>query len=384
MWTVATGSDPAPTLLPRRFARWRRYAPQVVVALAFLLTLAAIENVKRYGAWGDIVAVVGVAPLAILPFRPLLAWRVAWVAGLLTLTAPGPDKQWPWYPAEIIVYLVVLFVVATRQPPRVLLWVWLFSIVLVLPFVPDDGTRNGIIFFFTLIMVVGDQIRRRIEAQRELAAEEERGLVLTERARIARELHDVVAHHMSLIAVRAETAPFRLNGLPEPAREEFVQVSREAREALTEMRRLLGVLRRDSQTPETAPQPGLADLPHLVAAARRAGADVRLNRPRDLVEVPGAVGLSAYRIVQEALSNAARHAAGAAVTVELNRTDGAIVVRVVNRPPRHAPKPSDEAGQGLIGMRERAAMLGGELVAGPTQDGGYEVRAVLPTVDGER
>jgi signal transduction histidine kinase len=203
--------------------------------------------------------------------------------------------------------------------------------------------------------------------------------VLEERTRIARELHDVVAHHMSLIAVRAETAPYRLTGLPEPAQAEFGSLSQVAREALTEMRQLLGVLRHD-QPADLAPQPELADLPALVDAARQAGLPVELSAPTALDRVPAGVGVCAYRIVQESLSNASQHAPGAPVTVSVGHDSGAVLLRVANGPGGPAG-PSGNVhgpGHGLTGMRERVALLGGSLSAGPSPDGGFVVSAVLP------
>ena len=165
--------------------------------------------------------------------------------------------------------------------------------------------------FFTAVAVVVDSTGSRLRAQLALTTqtervedERQRRAVLEERTRIARELHDVVAHHMSLIAVRAETAPYRLTGLPESALAEFSSLSGVAREALTEMRRLLGVLRDDAPA-DLAPQPELADLPTLVEGAREAGLSIELSAPASLRPVPSGVGVCAYRIVQESLSNAA-------------------------------------------------------------------------------
>jgi signal transduction histidine kinase len=140
--------------------------------------------------------------------------------------------------------------------------------------------------------------------------EEARRAALEERTRMARELHDVVAHHMSLIAVQSETARYRRPDLQEAALVELGSISEQAREALLEMRRLLGVLR-EGNPPERAPQPKLDDLPELVAAARRAGVAVELSMPDDPARLPPGISLCAYRIIQEALSNAGRHAPGA-------------------------------------------------------------------------
>jgi signal transduction histidine kinase len=223
--------------------------------------------------------------------------------------------------------------------------------------------------------------RREASEQAELARSRgERSAVLEERARIAREMHDVVAHHMSMIAVQAETAPYRISGLTGQAEQEFAALSQAAREALTDMRQLLRVLRNEDDVGERAPQPGLADMPALVDTARRAGADVALAMPSPDGDVPPAVALTAYRIVQESLSNAGRHAPGAPVRIDIANGDGTVKVDVVNGPGGTAPADANGAGQpghGLAGMRERVALLGGRLHAGPS-GGGFAVHAELP------
>jgi signal transduction histidine kinase len=223
-------------------------------------------------------------------------------------------------------------------------------------------------------------------ARRELAAQFERNelegarrAVLEERTRIAREMHDVVAHHMSLIAVQAETAPYRLSELPGSALEEFSSLSAHAREALSDMRRLLGALRNEGPA-ERAPQPRLNDVPDLVAASQRAGVDISLTMSDfDAVTSPG-VELCAYRIVQEALSNANRHALGSEVSVVVEGDDEALRLRVRNGPGLQQPAIAGEprTGHGLVGMSERVAMLGGDLVAQEDPEGGFVVAAVLP------
>jgi signal transduction histidine kinase len=239
---------------------------------------------------------------------------------------------------------------------------------------------------FTAVAVAVDSVSSRRRAQLALTALAERTelsqtqlTVLEERTRIARELHDVVAHHMSLIAVRAETAPYRLADLPDPVRTEFLALSGAAREALVDMRRLLGVLRQEQQA-GLAPQPQLADLPVLVESARLAGVPVELSAPGVLDGVPAAVGVCAYRIVQESLSNASQHAPGAAVTVSVGHDASTVTLRVANGPGDHAGPAGTglRAGHGIAGMRERVALLGGSLSAGPAADGGFVVAAVLP------
>jgi len=186
---------------------------------------------------------------------------------------------------------------------------------------------------------------------------------------------------MSLIAVRAETAPYRLSDIGEPARDEFLALSGAAREALADMRRLLGVLRDDGPAGRT-PQPELHDLRALVASVQLAGMAVDLALPDELSGIPASVGVCVYRIVQESLSNASRHAPGAAVTVEVGRDEAAVWLRVANGPGRTRRRGDDGhgPGQGLIGMRERVTLLGGQLSAGPEPGGGFVVAAQLPLV----
>jgi signal transduction histidine kinase len=280
----------------------------------------------------------------------------------------------------IIVFLPVMYAVGATQPTRTNIWVWSATALLVFVEARPDSQPLTIILL-TLLLVAGDQVRRRARAQRDLVQQQERSTVLTERTRIARELHDVVAHHMSLIAVRAETAPYRITGLSEPAREEFGEISAAARESLVEMRRLLGVLRSEGQEVLTAPQPGIADLGELVERARQAGAEVELVLPEGAVAASPAVELTAYRIVQEALSNVGRHAPGVPATVRLDSDGTALTVVVHNGAPAR-PLPYNGDGHGLVGMRERAVALGGRLSAGPQPDGGFEVHAVLPLSGG--
>jgi signal transduction histidine kinase len=179
---------------------------------------------------------------------------------------------------------------------------------------------------------------------------------------------------MSMIAVRAETAPYRVpEELPASAREELATIATAARAALTDMRRLLGVLRSEHGETPTTPQPGMADLDELVAATRAAGVDVTMTM-NGAAAVPETVGLAAYRIVQEALANAARHAPGGPVHIAGRGLSDRLELTVRNR--RTGPASSTD-GHGLIGMRERAALLGGELTAGPDRFD-FVVTATLP------
>ena len=224
-----------------------------------------------------------------------------------------------------------------------------------------------------------------------------------ERARIARELHDVVAHHISMIAVQAETARLTTPGMPAAGAQRLSQIGDTARAGLTEMRRLLGVLREDAQASaadlpgadqmgrerlgaDRHPQPGLRQLNELVDEARSAsGAAARLIVSGPPATLDPGVELAAYRIVQEALTNARRHATGAAVDVELRYTSDALRLRIRDNGPGPpltsplAPAAAREAGgHGLAGMRERAAAAGGDLRTGAAPGGGFLIEATLP------
>ncbi|MQY07131.1 sensor histidine kinase [Actinomadura macrotermitis] len=235
---------------------------------------------------------------------------------------------------------------------------------------------------------------RTSETLTQLMAVQREQAVMRERARIARELHDVVAHSVSMIAVQAETAPYTMDELSPQARAGYTEIARTAREALVEMRRLLSVLRADAQPePESAPQPRLDRLSELIDQHRGAGGQVDLAVHGDPRALSTTVELSAYRIVQEALTNARRHAPGAEVKVDLMylpdrlevrvRDDGAAAPTMVlnrERPAARTAVLDDPAGSGhgLVGMRERATMLGGRFSAGPATEGGFVVEAELP------
>ncbi|WP_433227641.1 sensor histidine kinase [Actinomadura formosensis] len=252
---------------------------------------------------------------------------------------------------------------------------------------------------------------RTNETLTRLTAVQREQAVMRERARIARELHDVVAHSVSMIAVQAETAPYTMANLSPEARAGYTEIAKTAREALVEMRRLLSVLRADAAPgPDTAnsPQPRLDRLPDLIEQHRGAGGSVDLAVHGDPRALSTTVELSAYRIVQEALTNARRHAPGADVHVDLMFLPDRLAVRVrdgggsartqvPNRDDPHSrtavldpagptavdgrtrlEMPEPGGGHGLVGMRERATMLGGRFSAGPATEGGFLVEAELP------
>lgn len=349
------------------------------------------------GATALIFAAWQVVPLVIAGYRPLLGWVVA-MTGIFFVpfaVVPLPDngtQPWPWLPHALIAYLPIQYAVARRHR----LWIGIASWLLVglagtfatqhEPSYPYTDTNASQWMLAAVALVIGAAIRtsalaRQRVVQEELVTAEERSRrqLLEERTRIAREMHDVVAHHMSMIAVQASTAEYRLGELSDEAKQEFTSISESARQSLTEMRRLLAVLRSD-ESGERAPQPGLDGIGALVEATRRAGTAVEYEA-RDLpTAVSETVSLTGYRIVQEALSNVVRHAPGAATRVALNGSPTELTIRVTNAEPEGVVRSLEQNrnGHGLVGMRERTAMLGGTLSAAPRQDGGFEVVAKLP------
>jgi signal transduction histidine kinase len=394
------GPDPAPAW-QRRWARQASVAlatlGAVVAALAILgLVLALRQPLPPPPAYfrGEhprflLDTTAELAPLLLAARFPLLAWRLGYLIVLLLPLVPGQPRV---APPQVAVLLIVFCAAGLRNPRPVLWAMWALMLIPAWLWIGPGWDKP---VAATLALTAGaaglDLARAWRRARRELAAQAERAereharrAVLEERARIARDLHDVVAHHLSLMAIQAGTAPYRVAGLPDPAREEFASLSQAARAALADMRSLLGVLRSD-QPPERAPQPRLADLPELAAAARRAGIDVELSMPDTRGPVPHSAEMCLYRIVQEALSNAGRHAAGAAVTVNVSLDDGCLRLQVSNgpgTPAQHQPNghqaASGHPGHGLPGMRERVTLLGGTLTAGPAPGGGWAGSAVLP------
>jgi signal transduction histidine kinase len=195
-----------------------------------------------------------------------------------------------------------------------------------------------------------------------------------ERARIARELHDIVAHHLSVVVLHAAGA--RASGGADPAT--LAEIEHSGRQALTETRRLFGVLRDPDEEVGRAPQPGISELPALAGSLRAAGLEVSLSIDGDHAALPPAVNVSAYRIVQEALTNVLKHAGPARADVTVGCAGSAVTIEVTDDGPGNPAPPELTGGQGLAGMRERVAVFGGDLRAGPRPGGGFAVRARLP------
>ena len=400
LWRDLNPSAGAPLApLAGQRAPWLAWLPHLlVVALAVALgAVAGGEAATDAGVPVRLALTLGVAqglPLVLALYRPMAGFWLSLAAGMLVsevLRAGGPGPVWA--ETSLLVHLGVLALVGLQARPRVLVELWLLTLgagtILVqrMPGLNASADLAEMTTLSAIVLVAGGALGGRRETQRRLAeqqrisdTERARRALLEERTRIARELHDVVAHHMSVIAIQAEAAPYRVPDPPEELARSFETIRATAAEGLGELRRLVGVLRADD---DAGPQPTLERLEELVATVERAGVTVTVavtGTPRPL---PPGVELSAYRIVQEALSNAVRHAPGSQVRVELGYRPAGLALRVVNGPARSVPLPSPTAGHGVLGMAERAAMLGGELTAEPRPEGGFAVTAVLPLPDGE-
>ncbi|WP_097869684.1 sensor histidine kinase [Streptomyces sp. rh34] len=360
----------------RRVVVWTPHA--LVLFAAFLVMMAGFAEWEFRLLMGLVPAI----PVAMTLIRPVAAF---WASMLATVFC-GILGSELWGPGAFAAQVVVMVVVAARTRPRTAAWMWLLTLLfgmLVEGGSPSTTAPLATVSAFALLVVAVVQIRR--DAEREVtvqrtvtAVERDRRTLLEERTTIARELHDVVAHHMSVVAIQAEAAPYRVENPPPELEQAFVTIRENAVAALTELRRVLGVVRAEDYEAPDAPQPTLAALDGLLDNVRETGLETEKVITGAVRELPQGVELSAYRIVQEALSNSLRHAPGASARVELGYVLGGLGLRVVNGPPRGLVKPSPGAGHGITGMRERVAMLNGEMTAGTTEDGGYEIAVFLP------
>jgi signal transduction histidine kinase len=377
----------SPTLQPMR-TLVRRHGDLVLA-----VGLAAVAEAELFLLHLDyerslFVPIMLLVPLALIwrtryPLAVLAVHIVAWV--LIDLYTPANEDP---LTLAITLAIAVYSVGAHTFGWRALAGAMLVAALAVLATIVDWNQESfvnlvGNLTFFAGIFggtwLAGWTIRRRRGRERDLILEREekaRVAVLEERTRIARELHDVVAHAISVIVLQARGARHALNAEPDDAREAIDAIERTATEGLQEMRRLLGMLRTENEEVALAPQPSLAQLDTLIGHVRDAGLPVDLRvegRPRELA--PG-VDLSAYRIVQEALTNALKHAGTAKARVLVRYGDDVLEVEVADTGSGGAS--NGAVGHGLVGMRERVAVFGGDLESGPRIEGGYVVRARLP------
>ncbi|MBC2877900.1 MULTISPECIES: sensor histidine kinase [Streptomyces] len=374
-------------VVPRATRRYVRWLPHTaLVTFTVFLMFQALAQ----GGTPMTSLLVGV-PILLTLVRPIGAWWCSVAVIFLSSVAvmgSGLSMSIPF-----AVHALVMLLVAMRSRPRVAGEMWLATagigvfLTVIHPVIAGPSlfeylVISGVLLFAVLAFRVLRESREQVAVQAAVTeVERSRRTVLEERTTIARELHDVVAHHMSVVAIQAEAAPYRVQDTPPELAAAFATIRENAVAALTELRRVLGVIRSDSSdvldAPE-APQPTLDALDGLLANVRQAGLTVEHVVTGAVRPLPQGVELSAYRIVQEALSNVLRHAPGSTARVEVAYVLGGLGLRVVNGPPDRTAKPSPGAGHGVLGMRERVGMLGGEMTAEPTADGGYEVSAFLP------
>jgi signal transduction histidine kinase len=373
----------------------RRIEPRVLDrALCVVFAALAVVDVATGAAVGPpVVTALGLAVLCFLPLarrRAPIAAIAIWSSVLTVMVAAGAD------PYEMTTAFVGLFVYpyaagAYADGPRVLVAIpAVWGALTVMALDADDSVVGDVFFpstFGMLFLLAGRAVRSRsrltaelheaaVRADEEREADAERA-VADERRRIAREMHDVVAHSVSMMVVQAGGARRILEREPARAVAAAELIERTGREALAEMRALLGVLHADEH-PEYAPQPTLAELDGLVERARSAGVPVEVTVEGARRELPVGLDLAAYRVVQEALTNVVKHAGGAPTEVSVHYRADAVEVRIADRGNGSVTARLGGGGHGLVGMRERVRVYGGELHAGRRRGGGFEVRALLP------
>lgn len=335
------------------------------------------------------VAAAMFLPVALARFNPLLGWVIVAVTAVTVpvIWENTETYTYPWHPGQLIALLVLVFAVAVRMSPAVTLIVVGVTSGAGLIFMPGMDGRGWMIGFFALGFA-GYLVQRLVTSRRQLADQTARTRVerdlrtgLEEKARIARDLHDIVAHHMSLVVVAAQTAPYRHPGISEPVRAEFESIAGTARTALDEVRGILGVLRTEDISAPLTPQPGMADLDELFDGARRAGVDLTVTVDGVARPIDASTGLAVYRCVQEALANAGRHAPGQPVAVSIGYGLTELTARVSNPLPDVAVDAGSTGGNGVRGMTDRIGALGGLLTAGVVDAQGrptFRVLAQLP------
>ena len=363
------------------------WPPLAAALLGVAAVVQAAGHVDEPGmaVLGTLLALAMTAPVALAMIWPVIAAALCGLATLLCLLTATPPTV-----AGLFALTGLYAVAGLHRPSRVVLPLLLpFVVYAVIGVGELPGGRNlavGLLGLTALAVAAGMAWRLRGETRRRdatvRAAQDSllEHVARGERARIVRELHDVVAHHISMISVQAEAARLTTPGMPPEGAKRLVAIGDTARTALTEMRRLLGVLREDADSaaePTRRPQPGLRQLNELLDEVRDVGpGSIRLIVSGRVAPLDQGIELTAYRIVQEALTNARRHAAGAAVDVELHYREDALLIRVRD----NGPGPGREgSGHGLAGMRERVAMAGGKMETGAGPMGGFVVAAVLPS-----
>ena len=364
-------------------------AAAVLVLTGFAIRFSLSRHQGLHPHVAVALALASTAPLLLVRILPVLALALPILSGAVFITSAR--LEWP--SASIVCWLAALalcplYLRRARAVGGLAVAEASVAAALFVPArinaTPWDATVAELLAA-AAAWWLGETVRSRRDARAERAAVarrlrtlSERDAVARERARIARELHDVVAHHVSTIAVRAATLPYEVGDLPEPARAGLAEIAEGARAALSDLRAVLGVLRSSADEADGAPQPRLEDLPALVARVQGAGTRVLFTIDGAQRPLPASVQVCGYRIVQEGLTNAVRHAPGSTVHAELGYGADELTVAVRDDGTGAAAVAADSGGYGLIGMRERVATLGGTLRTGPRSGAGFEVVAVLP------
>jgi signal transduction histidine kinase len=383
---------PSRRLFARLVPRTRR-SVDVIVGLLVVVLLAiswptspATHDISA--AVAPVVAAALVVPLAFVRLHAFAGWGLSALSLLFVVVSlePTPSYGFPWHPVHLIVFLGLLVVVTLTAPAVQVAVAAVVTAVLLLSLLPWELSL-GWTFGVGMLTAVALLVRWLVVSRRRLAQQEEvseleraRRTVLEERSRIARDLHDVVAHSMSLVVVQAQSAPSRIGGVTDEVAQEFHSIGEQARQALNEVRGMLGVLRSDGQLAEDVPQPGIEAVESLLRDTRAAGVDLTWTTTGDPAGFSAASAMVVVRVLQESLANASRHAPGSRVVLEIAYTDAAAEVLVHNTAglPVAPAAGAHHGGAGLAGMTARVQALGGALSAYPTDDGGFEVHATVP------
>ncbi|WP_436772369.1 sensor histidine kinase [Yinghuangia sp. YIM S09857] len=375
---------------------WTAPAACAAVGAAVIVSTAPSRSldgdlVLGFGAPGPafalVVTVVALAPLALLPRRPLVALGLLLLA--LSAIPAVLGERGVAVPQVLAVGAAVAHLAATR-PRRTSVAASVAAAAVLGAYAamwPPEGDADVLFVAQLLVLTVlvawltGDALRRRRARDEEHRARRTRQAVTAERLRIARDLHDMVAHSIGIIAIQAGVGHRVLDTRPEEARSALKAIEATSREALAGMRRTVTALRAADAADEAedsvrAPAPGLADLDRLAADSAEAGVRVHFARTGSPGQLPPDIDLSAYRIVQEAVTNVIRHAGTGECRVTVDRTDGELRLEITDDGRGGPAVPG--RGFGLAGMRERVALLHGELVVGPRPEGGFRVAARLP------
>lgn len=368
----------------------------LVAGAVFSLVAVPLTGSENAGAEQSSLAAYLLAAAMAVPYLvhrrwPLPALLVCLIA--LTLYSLGHFSAYPGFPVFALVFGLALH--AGRRQALGGYVASMLVLALALAIQPDTlvdrSSWLSSLLVLTVAWLAGENLRarrsrwsaleeraRRLETERE---ERARQAVDAERMRIARDLHDVVAHAMSVVAVQAGVAHHVIDRRPAMAKQALGTIETTSRAALVELRRMLGVLRDPDHAPETlVPAPGIDDLSQLRLTFARAGLEAVLDVEVDSSPLPAGVQLSTYRIVQEALTNVLKHG-GATAEVRVRTSGSSIQISVTDPGPARRPGHLPDGGHGLLGMRERVTLFGGTLQAGPRPDGGFAVHATIPLAD---